>query len=104
MLVAVFLFIKYMKTFKDLDFKKHSIAKSGIERYQDAKQATEKFENNYGVSVIFGNCFYSNGKDTYELAILYDGDITYNTGMTNDVLGHLSEEEVSEIMIKVQLL
>ena len=93
-----------MKTFKDLDFKKHSIAESGIERYQDAKQATEKFENNYGVSVIFGNCFYSNGKDTYELAILYDGDITYNTGMTNDVLGHLSEEEVSEIMIKVQLL
>ena len=104
MLVAVFLFIKYMKTFKDLDFKKYSIAESGIERYQDAKQATEKFENNYGVSVIFGNCFYSNGKDTYELAILYYCDITYNTGITNDVLGHLSEEEVSEIMIKVQLL
>ena len=104
MLVAVFLFRKIMKTFKDLDFKKHSIAESGIERYQDAKQATETFENNYGVSVIFGNCFYSNGKDTYEVAVLYDGDITYNTEITNDVLGHLSEEEVSEIMIKVQSL
>ena len=93
-----------MKTFKDLKFEKHSIAKSGIESYQNAKQATENFENNYGVSVIFGNCFYSNGKDTYELAVLYDGDITYNTEITDGVLGHLSEEEVSDIMIKVQNL
>ena len=89
---------------KDLDFKKHSISESGIERYQDAKQAKETFENNYGVSVIFGNCFYSNGKDTYEVAVLYDGNITYNTEITDDVLGYLSEEEVSEIMIKVQSL
>ena len=95
MLVAVFLFLKIMKTFKDLDFKKHS---------NDAKQAKETFENNYGVSVIFGNCFYSNGKDTYEVAVLYDGNITYNTEITDDVLGYLSEEEVSEIMIKVQSL
>ncbi len=64
MLVAVFLFIKYMKTFKDLDFKKHSIAESGIERYQDAKQATEKFENNYGVSVNIA-------RNSENLAFLY---------------------------------
>jgi hypothetical protein len=93
-----------MKTFKDLDFKKHPIAEAGIEGYQNAKQAIETFENNYGVSVIFGNCFYSNGKDTYEVAVLYDGSITYNTDITDDVLGNLLEEEVSEIMIKVQSL
>jgi len=91
-----------MKTFKDLDFKKHSMAESGIERYQNSKQAKKTFDNNYGVSVIFGECFYSNGIDTYELAVLFDGDITYNTEITDDVLGHLSEDEVSAIMIKVQ--
>ena len=90
--------IEIMKTFKDLNFKKHPIG------YKDAKQATEKFENNYGVSVLIGNCFYSNGKNTYELAILYNGNLYYNTEITDGVLGHLSKEEVSEIMIKVQSL
>ncbi|CAB4136382.1 hypothetical protein UFOVP584_35 [uncultured Caudovirales phage] len=91
-----------MKTFKDLKFEKHSIA--SVERYQNAKQAKETFKNNYGVSVIIGECFYSNGKDTYELAILYNDGITYGTGITDDVLGHLTKDEVSEIMIKVQKL
>lgn len=93
-----------MKTFKDLQFEKHSIAESGIERYQNAKHAELNFENYYGVSVIFGNCFYSNGIDTYELAILYKGKLSYKSGITDDVICYLSEEEVSEIMIKVQQL
>jgi hypothetical protein len=93
-----------MKTFKDLKFEIHPIAKSGLKNYQNAKVSSETFENNYGVSVIFGSCFYSNGVDTYELAVLYNDEITYNTEITNDVIGNLSEDEVSEIMIKVQSL
>ena len=34
--------------------------------------------------------------------MLYDGDLTYNTDIADDVLGHITEEEVTEIMIKVQ--
>ena len=93
-----------MKTFKDLKFKPHSIAKSKLDNYKDVKQAIETFENGYGVSVLFGSCFYSNGKDTYEVAVLFDGSITYNTSITNDVMGHLSENEVSEVMSKVAAL
>lgn len=93
-----------MKTFKDLKFKPHSITESGLENYKEAKQAIEKFENGYGVSVLFGNCFYSNGIDTYELAVLFDGKITYQTDITDDVLGYLSENEVSEVMLKVAAL
>lgn len=89
-----------MKAFKDLKFKKHSIAKS--ERFKEAKHATEIFNNDYGVSVVFGKCFYSNGIDTYEVAVLYKDKISYNSGITDNVLGYLSEDKVSEIMIKVQ--
>jgi hypothetical protein len=43
-----------------------------------------------------------------ELAILKgtDGDweLTYNTPITNDVMGHLSNDEVTDVMIKVQKL
>lgn len=90
-----------MKTFKDLKFEAYSIAKCGVDNYKDAKQATETFENGYGVSVLFGSCFYSNGKDTYEVAVLFEGSITYNTDITDDIMGHLSEDGVSEVMSKV---
>jgi hypothetical protein len=91
-----------MKTFKDLEFKKHSI--SSVEMYSNAKRAVLNFNNSYGVSVVFGSCFYSNGIDTYEVSVLYNGNITYDTEITNDVIGNLSEEQVSEIMIKVQCI
>ena len=93
-----------MKTFENLEFKKHSIAYSGIERHKNAKQAIQNFDNNYGVSVIIGSCFYSNGIDTYEVAVLFNGAITYNTDITNNVIGHLSKDGVSDIMLKVQNL
>jgi len=93
-----------MKTFKDLKFENHSVATAEIERFNGAKQAIENFENGYGVSVLFGSCFYSNGIDTYEVAILFGESITYNTEITDDVMGYLSKDEVSEIMAKVQLL
>lgn len=89
-----------MKTFKDLQFEKHPISNV----YIGAKYATYNFENGYGISVIFGKCFYSNGIDTYECAVLFNGEITYNTEITSDVKGHLSEEEVSEMMCKIQSL
>lgn len=41
--------------------------------YDKARQAIMEFENGYGVSVLFGEAFYSNGIDTYEVAILKDG-------------------------------
>lgn len=89
-----------MKNFNDLQFIDHPIAR----HYKGAKYATMNFDNEYGVSVIFGECFYSNGIDTYELAVLYKGGITYNTEITDDVIGYISENEVTEIMIKIQKL
>jgi len=87
-----------MKTFNDLEFEPHfSMLGGGL-------RAEMSFENNYGVSVLFGTLFYSNGVDTYEVAILKDGEITYDTDITDDVLGHLSEDEVTEVMKKVQEL
>jgi hypothetical protein len=91
-----------MKTFKDLEFNAHSL--SAVERFEGAKQATYTFENNYGVSVLFGNCFYSNGIDTYELAVLFDGNLCYTTDITSDVLAYITEDEVTSAMIKIQNL
>ncbi len=90
-----------MKTFKDLKFEPHPLSKSTFSPYKGTKQAVEKFNNGYGVSVLLGSCFYSNGKDTYELAILFNDEITYSTDITDRVMASLSENEISEVMIKV---
>ena len=62
------------------------------------------FENGYGISVIFGSMFYSNGIDTYEVGILKDGILCYDTPITDDVIGYITADEVTDIMRKIQEL
>lgn len=102
------------KTFDDLEFKEKfdsSITRSFLQTrsFRPATwQALMFFPNGYGVSVLFGGQCYSNGEDSYELAILVgnedDWGITYDTPIADDVLGFLTKEEVTEIMKKVQQL
>jgi hypothetical protein len=94
-----------MKTFKDLIFKEHYLSKSAKdfpsplkEQCLNAKQAVMDFPNGYGISVLLGECFYSNGVDTYEIGVIKDGALCY------DVIGYLSEDEVSKVMKKIQEL
>lgn len=83
-----------MKTFKDLEFYPHKVV--------IGTHAVIEFDNGYGISVVCGQLFYSNGIDTYEVAILHHGNITYSTDITDDVLGYQTANQVSEIMRRVQ--
>jgi len=85
-----------MKAFKDLQFVPHPTGLSIV-------QARMDFPNDYGVSVIQGGGAYS-GNDSYEVAVMKGGNISYSTGITDDVLSYQTESEVSEIMKKVQQL
>lgn len=88
-----------MKTFDDLKFELLS------DPYMSGKQCRMMFENGYGVSVV-SHTFSYGGKDgLYEMAVLdSDGDLTYTTPVTSDVLGYLTPEEVTKHMIEVQEL
>jgi len=83
-----------MKTFKDLEFKPHPIG-NGL-------QATMNFDNDYGVSVVKFNGSYRFNKDLWEVAILYKDALTYNTDITDDVLGYQTDQDVTDVMKKVQ--
>ncbi|MBL4809052.1 MAG: hypothetical protein JKY43_03215 [Phycisphaerales bacterium] len=85
-----------MKTFKDLEFKPHSIG-NGL-------QVVMNFDNNYGVSVVKFNGSYGFNSDLWEVAILYKEALTYNTDITDDVLGYQTDQDVTDIMKKVQML
>jgi hypothetical protein len=40
----------------------------------------------------------------YELAIFKDGEICYDTPITNDVLGYLRPEDVMDVIAKLEKL
>lgn len=95
-----------MITFRALKFKPHKLSAIGVSSISSTKliQAQYTFKNGFGVSVLLGSLFYSNGVDTYELGVTKNGTITHNTEVTSDVMGYLSRDEVSEIMVKLQQL
>lgn len=74
----------------NLDWKPHPNNFGG-------EMAIVKFDNGYSASCLRGGMFYtSNG--TYEIAVLDDHGIVYNTPITDDVLGYLSEEEANQAL------
>lgn len=87
-----------MKTFKDIKFKPNPMGTNfGI-------VSRTKFDNGYEVSVVKSPYTYGGDKELYELAIFKDGQICYDTPITDDVIGYLRPEDVTDVMIKVQQL
>ena len=88
-----------MKTFQDLSFE------SMDDFFMVGKKARMHFDNGYGVSVVSHNYSYGGTQGLYEVAVLdSDDNLTYDTSVTNDVIGHLTEEDVTNVMKQVQEL
>ena len=86
-----------MITFNDLEFKQD------IQRGLNA--ARIMFDNGYGASVIIGPHTYGGEDGLYELGVLgKDKKLTYDTPVTDDVEGYLSEAQVTDLLIKIQQL
>jgi hypothetical protein len=87
-----------MKTFKDIEFKPNPMGSEyGI-------VSRTQFDNGYEVSVVKSPHSYGGAKGLYELAIFKDGDICYDTPITDDVIGYLRPEDVTDVMERVEKL
>lgn len=72
-------------------------------------QKIYRFPNGYGASVIQYPGSYGYDDGLWELAVLKFRDkdswsITYDTPITDDVIGYLSEVEVQDILAKIEAL
>lgn len=73
-------------------------------------QVVHRFENNFGASVVCHDFSYGREEGLKELAVLkfgteeYDYELTYDTDITDDVLGHLTDEEVNELLTRIEAL
>jgi hypothetical protein len=105
--------------FSDLVFEKHYLDLEMLKElpiYKEFKKNNSKlpcqaqifFKNGYGASVICTPYSYGGTKGLYEVAVLKGGKdeacLTYDTPITDDVLGYLSEQEVEKVLNEIQKL
>jgi len=81
----------------------------GQQSFMSGIQKLYKFDNNYGASVVCHDGSYGGQQGLWEIAILwfFDKDsysITYDTPITDDVIGWLEWEEVEEYLEKIKKL
>ena len=76
------------------------------------------FDNGYGASIVrfglgsmagsIGGGSYGQTQGLYELAVLsgdeQNSSLTYSTPITNDVIGHLTPDEVGELIERIRNL
>lgn len=81
-----------------------TIIHEGKRLHHGGTQDLHKFDNGYGASVIRGGMAYGG----LELAVMrWAGDkssLCYNTPITDDVLGYLSEDEIPVLLAKIEAL
>ena len=83
--------------FEELNFQNHPM---GI-----GKQCIVQYPNGYGASIVQSQYTYGGDRGLYELAVFgKDGNITYETPITDDVLGYLTEQDIEETLIKIKNL
>ena len=87
-----------MKTFNDIVFKTNPMGEGfGI-------TSRTQFDNGYEASVVKSEYTYCGKDGLYELAVFKDGEICYDTPITDDVIGYLRPEDVTDVMAKIQQL
>lgn len=71
-------------------------------------QVIHKFENGFGASVVQHEFSYGSEDGLSELAVIkFDGDdwdIDYSTEITDDVIGYLTEEDVEDLLVRIEKL
>jgi hypothetical protein len=68
-------------------------------------QYKASFDNGYGASIVKHNYSYGGANGLWELAVIgKDGRLCYDTPITSDVLGYLTEDEVNQVLKDIAAL
>jgi hypothetical protein len=82
------------------------VAELEHKQHQGGTRAVVTFENGYGASVVSNSMMsYTTPGCPYEIAVLdREGRLTYDTPITDDVLGYLTEDEANDILARIEAL
>jgi hypothetical protein len=66
------------------------------------RQKLYHFKNGYGASVVKHEGSYGGKSGLWELAVLdAEGSLCYDTEITSDVIGHLNDPEVDQLLGRI---
>lgn len=72
------------------------------------RQFVFRCENDYGASVVMNRVSYGHEDGLWELGVIkFDRDewhLDYDTPITNDVIGYLTEKDVKRLLIEISKL
>jgi hypothetical protein len=93
-----------MKTIKD--YNQYIIDFNSI---NNGMQLVFKFDNLFGLSIVCHSFSYGNNDGLFEVAVIKftsndEWNLTYNTDITDDVLGYQSKEDVLSLIERVMSL
>lgn len=92
-------FIKEFEDYKEL--VSHRIEEPNV--FHSEREHWEfEFSNGLGASVIRGATTYGGREGLFELAVMEDGRVCYDTPITDDVMGWLPVEGVISILDKIR--
>ena len=82
---------------------------SRLARINNGIGLTVDFDNGYGASIVchdmsYGGPLVEGERNLYELAVLHNDELCYDTPITDDVLGWQTIEEINEILKKIKEL
>jgi hypothetical protein len=76
-----------------------------INHLHGGTQDIYRFPNGYGASVVSHAMSYGGNSGLYELAVLdQDDNLCYDTEVTDDVIGWLSEQDVQRLLERIEAL
>ena len=85
-------------------YEQYLIAESFDHFGVEALMYTFEFDNEYGASVIKHQHSYGSEEDLFELAILYNDRVVYDTEIASDVIGYLNNDEVIDLLKQIKEL
>ena len=62
------------------------------------------FKNGYSASVVRNQLSYGNRENLFEVAILKDGELCYDSPITNDVVGYCTARDVRKLLSQIKRL
>lgn len=68
------------------------------------RQYTIDFSNGYGASIICGHSAFHCDDDTYEVAVTKHGSPCYTSGITDNVLGYQTADDVAHLLASIERL
>lgn len=89
-------------------YYKNTLKESSV-KYEEGKRLGGfyyyvEFQNGYGIDIAKHNGTYGREEDKWEIAVMKDGDCCYDTPITDDVIGWLTDAEALHYAIEVMKL